>query len=220
VATSCLFESGQGHQSILAAFLTSATSPIPTATDSDINQLLAATYQNHGAGRLPEAERLYQQILAADHAMALQALGMLQFQTDREDAAVALLRRLVAANRGNADFHHNLAVALRATARLEEAATHFVEAARLKPGFAEAHFELGNLFAGQEKWTEAAEQYQRAAAINPRFAEAHTNLGNVQVRHRIVPPAAEPGVFSRRSRCREALRDPSAARAGALHRSH
>jgi protein O-GlcNAc transferase len=109
-----------------------------------IQEVFTAALGHHQAGRLNEAERLYQQILQADphHADALHFLGVLAHQIGRHDMAVDLIGRAIAQNGRVPAFHNNLGSALKAQGKLQEAAASYSEALSHKPDYVEAH---GNL---------------------------------------------------------------------------
>jgi Flp pilus assembly protein TadD len=60
-----------------------------------IKQAFDLALRHHQAGRLPEAEQLYRQILARHpaHAGAMHNLGMIAHRMGRKDLAVDLIRR-------------------------------------------------------------------------------------------------------------------------------
>src|ERR1700733_10240707 len=95
-----------------------------------IQEVFTAALGHHQAGRLNEAERLYQQILQADphHADALHFLGVLPHQIGRQDMAVDLIGRAIAQNGRIPAFHNNLGNALKAQGKLQEAAASYAEA--------------------------------------------------------------------------------------------
>ncbi len=61
--------------------------------------------------------------------------------------------------------------------RIEEAITHFEQALRVKPDYAEAHYHLGNAFLQGGTLSDAIGQYEEALRLRPDFAEAHCSLG-------------------------------------------
>jgi len=73
--------------------------------------------------------------------------------------------------------HTNLGSALDAANRLDEAAPHYEEAARLNPTYPEALNNLGTLRARRGQMQAAAEQFSRALAIRPDLPLARYNLG-------------------------------------------
>jgi protein O-mannosyl-transferase len=73
--------------------------------------------------------------------------------------------------------HNNLANALLAIGRADEAAAHYREALRLKPEFGLAHYNLGIADFQQGDYNDAVTQFHEAVRLNPISAEAHNNLG-------------------------------------------
>lgn len=146
---------------------------------SDINERLANAARQHQAGRFDEAEQLYRGILEADpkHAIALQCLGILGLQIGRPALTIEALGQALAVDDRMPECHHNLALALRAAGRLDEAVTHYRRTLALKPDHVEAHVNLANALAQQSKFEEATASYRRALALKPDFAQAHNNLG-------------------------------------------
>ena len=145
-----------------------------------IQEVFTAALGHHQAGRLNEAERLYQQILQADphHADALHFLGVLAHQIGRHDMAVDLIGRAIAQNGRVPAFHNNLGNALKAQGKLQEAAASYSEALSHKPDHVGALFNLGLVLQMQGHLEEAAASYRRALSHKPDYAEAHGNLGN------------------------------------------
>ena len=146
-----------------------------------IQEVFTAALGHHQAGRLNEAERLYQQILQADphHADALHFLGVLAHQIGRHDMAVDLIGRAIAQNGRVPAFHNNLGNALKAQGKLQEAAASYSEALSHKPDHVGALFNLGLVLQMQGHLEEAAASYRRALSHKPDNAEAHNNLGLV-----------------------------------------
>jgi len=145
-----------------------------------IQEVFTAALGHHQAGRLNEAERLYQQILQADphHADALHFLGVLAHQIGRHDMAVDLIGRAIAQNGRVPAFHNNLGNALKAQGKLQEAAASYSEALSHKPDHVGALFNLGLVLQMQGHLEEAAASYRRALSHKPDHVEAHGNLGN------------------------------------------
>ena len=73
--------------------------------------------------------------------------------------------------------HNNLGFALYKQGKLDEAISHFSEALRIKPDYAESLNNLGGLLASQGKLNQAIAHYSQALRIKPDYAEAHNNLG-------------------------------------------
>jgi tetratricopeptide (TPR) repeat protein len=143
--------------------------------------MCANAIQFHQRGEFPEAERVYRQILDLDphHADSLHLLGVLAHQVGRDDVAVELIGKAIAADKRPAAYHSNLGTALQALGRLEEAAASYEQALTRNPGLAEAQMNLGAVFEAQGKQELAEERFRRALDLKPELAEAHVNLGNV-----------------------------------------
>ncbi|MGH8230466.1 MAG: tetratricopeptide repeat protein [Steroidobacteraceae bacterium] len=147
---------------------------------SGIAQVFARALQHHQAGRLTEAEKLYWQVLRSDshHADALHFLGVIAHQNQRHDVAIDLIGQAIGQNAKVPAFHTNLGNALKASGRLDDAATAYRRALALKPDHAPAHYNLGVVLDALGSADQAAAAYARAVALNPQHAEAHNNLGN------------------------------------------
>lgn len=142
-------------------------------------EALQAALEHHQAGRLPQAEALYQQILQAtpNHPDALHLLGVLAHQAGKNQIAVELISKAIGAKPSNL-MHYNLGLALNAQGKLNAAVASYRNALLLKPDYAEAHNNLGLVLQAQGKFDEAIESYRRALLHRPNYVEAHNNLGN------------------------------------------
>ncbi|MCZ6637344.1 MAG: tetratricopeptide repeat protein [Alphaproteobacteria bacterium] len=146
---------------------------------AELQDLMRRGLQEHQAGRLREAKKVYQQVLNAepDRADANHLLGVLAHQMGDAEIAVRLITRAIESDPGVAGYHGNLGYALHALGRLDEAMTHYQEALAIDPDFAEAHMNLGNALVRQNQLDDAIASYRKALAINPDYAAAHNNLG-------------------------------------------
>lgn len=168
-------------------------------------EAVALGLQQHGAGRLTEAEALYRQALGQDPECidALHFLGVIALQRSAPGLAIELISKALARNAANAPAHNNLGLAFAAQGKKAEAVSAFLAALALQPGYADA---LANLRAALEGfhhrdalWVlgeghsraneldEAAACMERILAKDPGDAGAHNLLGNVrrnQARHR------------------------------------
>jgi tetratricopeptide (TPR) repeat protein/glycosyltransferase involved in cell wall biosynthesis len=141
--------------------------------------ILSVAIQHHEAGRLPQAEEIYRQILHThpDHPEALHLSGLAAFQVGKHDEAVRSMGKAIAINPRAPRFHNNLGLALRAQGRLDEAVASLRRAVALEPDYAEAHNNLGVAFGDQGKLDEALASFRRALALKPDYAEATIGLG-------------------------------------------
>jgi len=142
-------------------------------------EAFAGALRHHQAGRLGEAERIYQQVLAVNprHAESLHLLGMIAFQKQRHDSAVDLIARAIAINAQNASYHSNLGLVLRDLKRLDEAEGSFRRALDIKPDHTEAHNNLGLVLEDKGQLDGAIACYRRALDLKPNCAQANNNLG-------------------------------------------
>jgi predicted O-linked N-acetylglucosamine transferase (SPINDLY family) len=145
-----------------------------------VEQAFALAIEHHRAGRLPQAEQIYRQILAqhADHAGALQQLGHIAYQTRHYSDAAEFFQKAAALLPGDALIHTNLAGALCDAGKLEAAVAACKRAIAIDPRLAEAHYNLGNILQKLSRQGDAIAAYQRAIALQPDYAKAHYNLAN------------------------------------------
>src|SRR6266571_3054674 len=134
----------------------------------------------HQQGRFPEAESLYEIVLAAEprHFDSLYCLGLIRLQQNRFDDAADLFRRAIKVEQASAEAHYFLALALTGLNRAGEAIRRYEKALALRPNFAEAHSSLGCALQTLGQIKEAIAHYEKALAIRPMYSEARNNLGN------------------------------------------
>lgn len=142
---------------------------------------LEKAVRHHQAGQLPEAERIYREILARDSNCvgALHGLGILALQVGRHDVAAEVLRHAAALVPSDPAIHSNLGEAYRHLHHLDQAVASYRQALVLQPDFHNAHGNLGLALTAQGKLDEAVTSLRRAIALKPDFAEAYNNLGNI-----------------------------------------
>jgi tetratricopeptide (TPR) repeat protein len=148
------------------------TNSRPNAT-SDTKTLFRRAMTLHIRGELGPARQLYLRLLEIepDHAHAIHSIGLIAHASPTSDCEPSeWLRRAVALRPDQAEFHHNLAQALRAKGCLNEAVTELQAAIALKPSFlgawralASTQCALGNADAA-EKAQKAAEELQNSEA--------------------------------------------------------
>ncbi len=143
-------------------------------------QALELGLQHHSAGRLSEAENIYQQVLQNDpeQPIALHLLGVIAHQMGKCHNAVELITKAITISPDLAEAHNNLGNVLKDIGRNEDALTSYNKALEIEPDYAEAHYNCGNVLNDLEKLNEAVERYGTAISIRPDFVEAHFNLGN------------------------------------------
>jgi Tfp pilus assembly protein PilF len=139
-----------------------------------IQDMVQEALRLHQAGELADAERIYRQVLAIDpyHPDGLHLLGMVAYQTGRDEAAVELIRQAIAIKGNAASCHSNLGNVLQSQGTLTEAGACYQRALMLKPRVAEVHLNLGNIFKALGELDSSLACYERALVLNPELAEA------------------------------------------------
>ncbi|HTW94154.1 MAG TPA: tetratricopeptide repeat-containing glycosyltransferase family protein [Tepidisphaeraceae bacterium] len=134
--------------------------------------------QSHQSGRLPEAERLYRQILSSQptHAGAMHLLGLIAGQMGHHAAGIDLIRQSLLLAPTNPDAWYNLGGVLRECGRHAEAIQAYQQAIALCPTYAAAYNNLGNVLEDAGQLDEAIATWQRAIAAAPSNAQAYNNL--------------------------------------------
>jgi tetratricopeptide (TPR) repeat protein len=146
---------------------------LPQQLDHMLRQAVAL--QHNGA--LVEAEELYREILELKpkHVDALRWLGELALQTGRLQEGVDLLKKALAVNAKQPAVHSNLAYALNALQRHDEALVSADRALALQPKFADALNNRGNALAALNRPLDALASFDRALALTPEFAVGWSN---------------------------------------------
>lgn len=135
----------------------------------------------HNQGKLPEADRLYQFILAVmpTHYNSLFRLGTLRARSNQINDAVHLLSQAVAAKPDSADALGGLGVALSALDRDDEAIACYQKALSINPKHAVVLSALGTVLHKRGRTDQAIEHFQRVIAISPDNTQAHITLANI-----------------------------------------
>jgi tetratricopeptide (TPR) repeat protein len=155
-------------------------------------EVMARARQLQQRGDLPQAERLYRQVVDAEpsNASVLFLLGAACHQQQRAREAANYYRRALALKPDMAEAHHNLGVALAQDGKMAEAVACYHQALRLNPNYFEAHNSLGVALASQGKAREAVSCYQQAVRLKPDYVEAYTNLASLLMAQGHLPEAA------------------------------
>ncbi|WP_084536795.1 tetratricopeptide repeat protein [Azospirillum halopraeferens] len=146
----------------------------------DVSARLAEAVAHHRAGRLQDAARAYDAVLALQprHADALHLLGVLAIQAGQPATAVELIGRAIAQAGDIADYHDNLGSALAAAGRPADAVAAHRRALALRPDSAPARFNLGNALHAAGRPDRAAAAFRGALALRPDYTKAWYNCGN------------------------------------------
>ncbi len=152
----------------------------PNQVSLTAGQAMDLAMQHHGAGRLPEAESMYRQILQAypDQPVAVHLLGVVAHQVGQKEIAVDLISKALAIKPDYLEAHYNLGNVFKEQGRLEDSVACYQKALAIQPDYPEAHNNLGNVFEELGRLDEAVACYRKALAIKPDYLGAHYNLGN------------------------------------------
>ncbi len=142
-------------------------------------QAIQIGMEHFQAGRLPQAEAIFRQMLAVDdtNPMVLDLLGCIAHQAGKYKQALGFFNQALQHNPNDPYLHFNLGISLEEQGRLDEALAHFRKVIILKPDHAKAHNQLGKVLQQLGMTEEALGCYQSAVSLAPNFAEAHNNLG-------------------------------------------
>jgi Flp pilus assembly protein TadD len=142
-------------------------------------QLLDQAREHHQHGSLVQAEGLYREVLAQSpqDVDALYLLGLIDCQRERYEAAIAHMQQALQLKPDFAEGYNNLAHALRAVGRLQEALVCIREALHLRPDYAAAHGNLAVCLTHQGRFLEAVGAYHESLRLNPDDPETYANLG-------------------------------------------
>ncbi|MDB5392299.1 MAG: sulfotransferase [Planctomycetaceae bacterium] len=136
-----------------------------------VSERLSCALDAHRAGRLGQAEAVYQEILAKYSAQpdALHLSGVIAHQLGNHEQACELIRRAIVVNPAVPSFHCNLAEALRAAGDLDAAEASCRQALSLQPQYPEVLHNWGVICFKQHRYAEAEAKYQESVAQRPDF---------------------------------------------------
>lgn len=135
------------------------------------------------AGRLTQAEGLYQQILQVlpGHPDVLHHLGIVASQMGRNEVAVEYMRQALPGVADPAAALSNLGLAQCNLGRLDEAHASLTRALELRSGYPEALSNLGIVLFAMGRLEEATAAQQQAAALRPNFLQPKVRLIDLAV---------------------------------------
>jgi tetratricopeptide (TPR) repeat protein len=153
--------------------------PEPGEPDACPQARLWDAIQKQQAGRLAEAEVVYEALLAEEpgNADAWHFASVLALQMNNPSAAILRVRRAVECNPSDAELHNTLGKVLLEQRHREEAAGAFEHAIRLNPNHGEAHQNLGRLLRDRRDLQGAERHFRIAVSLDRSSAAAHSGLG-------------------------------------------
>jgi len=159
-----------------------------SATQQTLLQQADAAY---AAGDRERARRLYQAVLASnpDNSRAIFQLARLAPEGSAE--AIALLRRYLAFEPGDAWGYMALGDALAKAGRLDEAIAQYHHARRQAPGESDVYVGLGRILRNAGRTDELVTTCEEWVSRQPQNAAAWVELGRARQQARRYPEAAE-----------------------------
>ena len=150
----------------------------PSPEPNSLQALFQTAVEHHQAGRLREAEHLYQKLLAAapDAGIIHSNLGMIYFDLNKLDKAMDHYRKAAQLQPGDSDIYFNLGLTLKKLGRFTEAEANYRQGLAISPDDADFHYNLGTTLQAMDRADEAIRSYKRATEIQPEHGPAHNNL--------------------------------------------
>ena len=142
------------------------------------DEAVAAAFELLRAGDPGGGERLFREVLGvqSDHAGALHGLGAVGLQTGHYQEAIGLLSRALAADRSRVEVQCDLATALVADERPQEALPLLRRALRARPD-AFVHYTHALALFKLDRYEEAEAAVRRALTLAPAHPAAHLTRG-------------------------------------------
>lgn len=178
----------QGDRS---ALLPGWTSPDPVgrgdepspADSAEPVELFERAFHLHRSGKIDAAQRCYAELLErqSEHLEALHMLGVCALQRDAPGRALAFLARARALGLRSPEHASNLALALKALDRRDEAEAELRAALDARPDFTEARVNLANLLSETDRPDAALEVLRPALDAARPGPAVWRALGNLQL---------------------------------------
>lgn len=143
-------------------------------------KLLQIAIQHQEAGRLPEATRIYSEILAVEptNIDALHLSGLIAYESGKLGIAEKLFRRALLVDSNVSNVHNSLGLVLHDLKQHQSAIECFEAAISLNPDATQGFNNLGNLLQDVERYNEAIAVYQRVIELEPGHTAARFNMAN------------------------------------------
>lgn len=156
-----------------------------------VSDVLQMAIKAHQSGKIMDAVRLYQSILAEEpnQADALHYLGMAQHQLGSNEEAIVLIKRAIDKAPDYIDAQNNLGNVLKEMGQLNEAELAYRAVIAARPRFAPAYNNLGVVLAAQVRFVDAIDAYHQCLSLQPEFAQAWHNLGNAHKKNHEIEDA-------------------------------
>jgi len=143
----------------------------------DLKKIAEQAIALHQQGNLPEAERLYFQLLELDPALFGPRfyLGLMRLSQSRYDEACNYFGEALQVYPNDLGLVMNYGMALRSAGRPQEALEMFERALAIRPNLPEALYNRGVALSDLQRYEMAVEAYDRALVLQPEMISAHLN---------------------------------------------
>lgn len=176
----CPCGSGKKYKHCCANQPPHASLPPPTTRDT-FNPLatLQLAMHHHQAGRLRDAERLYQLVLQVkpNHPDTLHLLGVVNHQLGNNDQAYTLISKAIEQMPRAVHFINNLGEVCRALNQLNEAQACYEKVLAMQPAHAEAHRNLGLVYLATDQSERAVSHLREGIERFPDYMGNYWALG-------------------------------------------
>ena len=137
---------------------------------------LSLAFEHARLGRLDEAEKALEQVLAqnADSAAANHLMGAIRYHQDRVEEALPYVRRAAASSAATAEMQCILGAVLYRLGNRDEAIDAYERSLAIKPGHTDALNALANIYREDEKLRRTADG-PRPATLKPELLRAKAN---------------------------------------------
>jgi tetratricopeptide (TPR) repeat protein len=155
---------------------------IPTTHNPPLTPLQAmlVAEDHKAAGRLPDAEKILRQIIAAvpNFDPAYHSLGLIAFQVGRLPLAIELIVNAISINSTVGLYHRNLGELCRRIGRVDDAIAAGKRAVELNSKDLDAHYNLGIALIDKGEFDAAIRSLRRALEIDSTHGMSWNNLGS------------------------------------------
>ncbi len=151
-----------------------------TALDMTADQAFNKAYHLQQAGKLQQAETLYNQILQVQPQfhMAWFQLGLIAVSVNKMDMAAQMIAKASECRPVEMTYHRALTEIYRRLGDLDKALHHGRQATKKGENDADSFYNYGLALADDKKFEEAIEAYKQAVTLNPQYGLAYNNLGS------------------------------------------
>jgi len=139
--------------------------------------------QYHQAGKLEEAQLVYQKALDMDpnNPRPYNMLGLMALQIGQAESAKDFLQAAVNLDSQHADYHYNLASAHHELSDYKEAIASYHRTIELQPDNDSAYYNLGLALKAGKFFQEAVPYFEKAITLGMRCSDVFAELARTQI---------------------------------------